>query len=52
MQYPTGRKFSSEFRSRYFTNDKFAKFKHCLSLDFSTYLNDSLYNWNSKIKIH
>ena len=34
MQYPTGRKFSLEFKIRYFANWKFAKFEFCSLLDF------------------
>ena len=47
----TGRQFSFAFKFRYFVNEKFAKFKFRLFLNFLKSLNDSLYDWNSKIKI-
>ena len=40
----TARKFSLDFKFRYFTNGNVANFKFgLLLLDFSKYLNDSLY---------
>ena len=48
--YPAGRKLSLEFKFRYFTNSKFAKFQFRLLVNFEKALNDSLYDWNSKIE--
>ena len=40
----TGRQFSLAFKFRYFVNEKFAKFKFRLFLNFLKSLNDSLYD--------
>ena len=47
---PTGRKLALEFKFRYFTNSKFDKFQFRLLVNFEKALNDSLYDWNSKIE--
>ena len=50
--YPTGRKFSLEFKFCSFANGNLLNLNSAYhSYNFSKYLNDSLYNWNSKIKI-
>ena len=53
VNYPTRKKFLLVSIFHYFANDKFAKFKFSLLLlPFQESLNNSLYYWNSRIKIH